>query len=460
MNWNSIIGALRGQTRNSIVRGGVARIVTLPATVLASFATTALILRQLGPTTYGYVALVATLASLIPFADLGLGASIQSATAVAEDAGSDEHLERVLLASCRLLVASGGVLTILGLLVSVTVGWSGLLGVPQDGPINTNVVVPVVLVLFATSLPFGIGQRILIGLERNDLAISIAVLAPVIALATAFTLSHSGAAAGAYCVIQPAALLIAAIVALGAAGRLSGISLVRILEHSFRPGKYPGYPVAASAAPMFVIMVGLPLGLQSDRLILAHRASALELTQYAVAAQVYASVWSLIYSAGASLWPSFARRRARGQDLRKPWRNALCGFGTVGLIIATFMAVLLPSIVHVISGGRVAAPPLLVGALAAMLVVQALHLPSGMLLTRPAQLRFQALCVAGMLTLNVPLSWVLARTIGAAGPVVGSVIAIGVAQLLPTWLMASRVVAEAPRSFRGPLPAVKATHRG
>jgi len=51
---------------------------------------------------------------------------------------------------------------------------------------------------------------------------------------------------------------------------------------------------------MFVIMVGLPIALQSDRVILAHRAGAVDLTEYAVAAQVYVTAWSVIYSGGVS----------------------------------------------------------------------------------------------------------------------------------------------------------------
>jgi len=197
---------------------------------------------------------------------------------------------------------------------------------------------------------------------------------------------------------------------------------------------------------MFVIMVALPIALQSDRLILSHRSGAVELTQYALAVQVYASVWSVLYSAGISLWPLFARRGAQGDDLRRPWLNAIRGFFVSGALAGALLLVVLPLIVSVVGGGTVKAPMILAASFAALLIVQTAHLPSAMLLTKPTHLRFQALCVLIMLVINVCLSWVLARPIGAAGPVIGSVAAIAVAQLVPGLWMARRVVASRTNS--------------
>ena len=440
MRWHAAMHAGRRHARHPVVKGGIARVVTLPVTALAAFATTAITLHAVGATAYGYVALVATLAALIPFADLGLGAAIQSATAIAESPSADSHLERVLLSAFRLLVLSGVVVTSCGLLVAKTVGWSNILGVPENGLPRTNVVVPVVLGLFAASLPFGIGLRLLIGLERNDVGVALASLAPLIALGAVLILSHVNAPPAAYAVVQPAAMLLTAIATLAVAVRISGVPMLQVVRQSARPRAYPGASVAGSAAPMFVIMVGLPIALQSDRVILAHRAGAVDLTEYAVAAQVYVTAWSVIYSGGVSLWPRFARQVAHGDDLRKPWLYALGGFIVAGVVVGGSLVVALPVVVDVLSRGTVVAPSLLAAAFAGLIVVQAAHLPSAMLLTSPPLLRFQAACVVTMLAINVPLSWVLAGAVGAAGPVIGSVVAIGVAQLLPGLLKARRFV--------------------
>jgi O-antigen/teichoic acid export membrane protein len=438
-----LLSAVRDGRRyaaHPVVRSGVVRLITLPITAIAAFGTTAITLHAVGSAAYGYVALVATLATLIPFADLGLGAAIQSATAVAENPPTDRHLEQVLLSSFRLLALSGVVVASCGLLVAETVGWSALLAVPKSGLARTDVLVPIVLGLFAASLPFGIGLRILIGLERNDVAIALASAAPLIALGAVLVLSHTNAPTDAYAVVQPCAMLLTAMASLAVAVRLSGVPVLRVIRHSPRPRAHPGISVAGTAAPMFVIMVGLPVALQSDRVILAHRAGAVVLTEYAVAAQVYASAWSIIYSGGISLWPRFARQHARGHDLRRPWVYALRGFFVAGAVVGGSLAVALPFVVDLLSRGTVRAPSLLAAAFAGLIVVQATHLPSAMLLTSPSLLRFQAACVLAMVAINIPLSWVLAGAIGAAGPVIGSVVAVGAAQLIPGLLKARRFV--------------------
>lgn len=432
--------------RHSVVRGGVARLVTLPVTAIAAFASAAVTVREVGVSAYGYVTLVAMLGALIPFADLGLGAAIQSATAVAKDRSSDPQMERVLISSFRLLVASGVVVAVSAFVVAGTVGWSGPLGVPKGAPFDTDLVVPIVLSFFAVGLPLGVGLRILIGLERNDVAVGIAALTPVVTLGLVLLFSRFGASIEAYTVAQPAATLATAVASLVAAARLSGVRMLQVIRRAALPHVYRGARVAGAAAPMFVIMVALPIALQSDRLILSHRSGAVELTQYALAVQVYASVWSVLYSAGISLWPLFARRGAQGDDLRRPWLNAIRGFFVSGALAGALLLVVLPLIVSVVGGGTVKAPMILAASFAALLIVQTAHLPSAMLLTKPTHLRFQALCVLIMLVINVCLSWVLARPIGAAGPVIGSVAAIAVAQLVPGLWMARRVVASRTNS--------------
>jgi len=172
---------------------------------------------------------------------------------------------------------------------------------------------------------------------------------------------------------------------------------------------------------------------------------------------VYVSAWSVIYSAGISLWPRFARTHAAGEDLKLPWRQAMLGFLAAGAVVGGSLAVVLPIVVHVLSDGTVRAPALLVAGFAGLIVVQATHLPSAMLLTRPALLRFQAGCVLAMVAINIPLSWILAGAAGAAGPVIGSAVAIALAQLIPGLLMARHVVNIRPgRGDAIPDPAVSA----
>jgi hypothetical protein len=122
--------------------------------------------------------------------------------------------------------------------------------------------------------------------------------------------------------------------------------------------------------------------------------------------------------------------------VQKPWSQAMRGFFVAGLVVAILFVLILPPIVSVISEGTVRVPLTVRVAFALLIVVQSVHLPSAMLLVSPAWLRFQSACVAAMLMLNLPLSWWLAGSLGAAGPVAASVVAIAAAQLVPGWLKA------------------------
>jgi hypothetical protein len=64
------------------------------------------------------------------------------------------------------------------------------------------------------------------------------------------------------------------------------------------------------------------------------------------------------------------------------------------------------------------------------MVVQGLKYPLGVYLTDAAGLRYQALMIAGMLPVKVGLSWALAGRMGAAGPVLASIVCVACFELL------------------------------
>jgi hypothetical protein len=106
------------------------------------------------------------------------------------------------------------------------------------------------------------------------------------------------------------------------------------------------------------------------------------------------------------------------------------------------------------SAGRSTAEWSLLLAFAALLVVQSLHLTTGIMLLTPRQLRFQAVCVVALVLTNIPLSWMLVPELGAAGPVIASAITVAACQLVPGVIVANRATstgsATTPRLQEGP----------
>ena len=86
----------------------------------------------------------------------------------------------------------------------------------------------------------------------------------------------------------------------------------------------------------------------------------------------------------------------------------------------------------------------LFAAFALLLVIHAAHYPSGMLLTDRDGLMFQARTCLLMLAINLPLSWVLAERIGAAGPVLASAGSVATCMAVPCFLRARQLVAHVP----------------
>ena len=89
--------------------------------------------------------------------------------------------------------------------------------------------------------------------------------------------------------------------------------------------------ISATAAPMFVVMIGLPLALQSDRIVLSPRFDPASLSAYSYVAQLYTPLWSVISVAGLALWPHFAANKLTPAALRKSWSTGLAILSVAGL---------------------------------------------------------------------------------------------------------------------------------
>jgi O-antigen/teichoic acid export membrane protein len=193
---------------------------------------------------------------------------------------------------------------------------------------------------------------------------------------------------------------------------------------------------------MLVQMLALPLAMQTDRIVLSHRAGVDVLAQYNLASQMFNPIWAVISAGGVTLWPVFARARARGEALSPVSISWL--FGAAAAVMAAVLALVSPWLASLASGGAITLGPLLLVAFLVLMSFQGLKYPLGMFMTDPAGLRFQALMVVLMLPVNLGLSWWLAGPLKAAGPVIGSVVGVGLFQYVAyAWYVRRRTAATA-----------------
>lgn len=128
-------GKLTRQERKSLFLGPLYRILGTPIVAGLGLANTAIIVRETGAEVFGLVSLIATMTLFFPFADLGIGATVLSASARLTGPTRDPDAANVIRRAYHVLFAVAGVLVVLALCVMALDGWAVLIGFssgPQD----------------------------------------------------------------------------------------------------------------------------------------------------------------------------------------------------------------------------------------------------------------------------------------------------------------------------------------
>lgn len=411
---------------HQVLASGGLRLISLPVSAVFTLGTIRLLIDRVGASAFGVVSLITALSALLPFADLGVGAAVVNAVARSSSPHEDPHLASVLLTSLRILCWSALAVIAIGIGGASLRVWTPLLGISANG---FEWAVGGAIALFGLSLPLGIGQRVLIGARRSATMVALQAAAPPLTLLLVWFLGHTRLAGPFYALCAPAVAVAIGIATVSVATRSTGIRVWQQLLNVPHIRARRGVSVWRTAAPMVAITLGIPLALQTDRVILAHRAGLTALAHYAVAIQLYAPLWTVIATAGVALWPVFARggEGGQGRSVIAPmaWFMIAGALGGLALFVAG------PWIAQLVTGTSLRVDRGLYGALGVLLLAQAAQLPVGMYFMTDAGLRFQAVCVTWMLPVSLSFSWWAAGVWGAKGPVVGSVIAIVACQWLP-----------------------------
>ena len=424
-----------------LLGAGSARLIALAVNGLSNLAIARLITVAVGIDLFGVVMLVATLCQLLSFADFGAGAAVATARAQVNDAPCGaQQFRRTTLTAIRTTLCSAGLVLLVAVLLGLLGVWPTLLGV-KDSQLHAalNIAAVIALSAFAAAVPFRIGEAALRGSGRLHEAALIMALSGPAALATTTVLYVLAAPSLTYALPIPLGFLLAAICCGIRAYRVDKSILSGVIGEVMHPARYSGLAISATAAPFFVIMVGVPLALQSDRIVLAHRVGPAVLSDYSYVAQLYTPLWSVLALASAALWPHFAANNQGRGAIRKDWLTGLAYLGAAGFLIAAAFFLLSRYVVHWMSAGRSTPEWSLLLAFAVLLIVQSLHITTGIMLLKPHQLRFQAVCVVALVLTNLPLSWMLASELGAAGPPTASAITVVACQLVPGVIVANRV---------------------
>ena len=435
-------GGPRSIGRLLLVSGG-ARLLVLPVTGFAQLVVARLITSAVGIEQFGVVMLVATLSlPLAQAADLGAGAASATARAQVLEAGP-EQFRRTTLTAIRTTLLAAALLGMAAVLLNVLNAWPTLLGVDSDqfGK-SLGVAAALTLVTFAAGLPFSLGAHILRGGGRMHQATLLAAVSAPAALALTAGLYLLHAPPLAYALPIPIGGLVSFMCGAMAVRWTDAVLVKGLVRQVFQPRRFRGLPIAATAVPWVVVQLGLPIALYSDRIVLSHRVGLTDLSNYSYAAQLYLPLESVVVVAALALWPRFAVENEMAAARRRAWLTGVAILGVVGLLAALGFVLLSPYAIGWMSTGEATPPTLMLVAFGTLLIVQSLHVTTGIMLISPTGLRFQAVCVIALVVTNLPLSWVLAPILGPAGPVFASAATVAACQLVPGLIFANRLTSK------------------
>jgi O-antigen/teichoic acid export membrane protein len=431
-------GGLAPPERRALLAGSLYRILGTPVVAGLGLVNTSIIAHETGPAVFGLVALVATVALLFPFADLGIGATVLSASA--QLAGPARHPDavNVIRRAYHVLLAVAAALVALALVIMILDGWTVLVGF-SSGP-QDRWAITVAACLWAVSIPAGLGVRILIGIDRNPLATLVLMSCPAFALAVTAVLAVSRVDGIWYAVSALAGLVLGQVLGTVLALRISGLGTTVFGRVTHNPGRDR---LLAGSLWLFLVGAGTAVGLQAGRVILAHLSTPEQLSQYALAAQLYAACWSVVSTAGLAYWPIFVKRRSATEETVRLWRTLTTVLGGCAAVAAVGLWALGPWAAGVLSGGQITVSSWLALAFGALLIGQAVHLPANVLLTRPDEARWQARWTLAMAVVSIAVGCLVAPW-GALAVVSAAVLATVVAQVIPDLVWVPRLVRRRP----------------
>lgn len=426
--------------RRSVTSGAGVRLLTLVFSLLTVSAS----VRALGDSAFGAVATLGTVIAVAGFADLGLGLGLM--TRLAQSHGEDEGaLAKPLVSSAlALLVPLGLVVALIGTVSAVVLPWDRLLGSPGIPPEQITESVVIFAISMGLALPASIGQRVLLGTQRGTLA-------------NRWSLAASSAQLGAVLAVVSAhapvpAFILATITVPVLVSCVQSIRVLRGAEQLTPARSEASRQMAGEllrVGGLFLALnVAVAVSYQSDTLIVSTILGASTAAVFAVGLRMFGTMSSVFETALQQFWPALAEAFAR-DDLgwvRRRFRLALVSSTAVLAGLSALLVLFGQPVARLWVGPSLVPPMGLLVAFAAWTVYSQAMSQCSVLLNAARVVRPQVVMATAMTCTNLPISIVLTRQIGLAGPLVGSLVAHILCAGVPTVVLVRRALRDGVRT--------------
>jgi O-antigen/teichoic acid export membrane protein len=412
-----------------MVSMGLARLGSLVPISIATLALSRIVIDHYGTAVFnGFILVVSTMALLPPtLTDLGVGTAVT--TSYAQHGPTHPESQRLALTATRALAGFTLAIVAVSLLLTLLDVWPRILGEGAEA----GGAFGIAMAIYALGFVPGLGQSMLLGVNRSHLTI----------IVLTFHMPLTAAAAGLAIVLDapdwvvilvPAVMMTVVRLALGlVTSRVVQVRWRELLARVPRPKVHPGAAIRSTAAPALIIALAVPAALQSDRLVLSHFSTEGELAEYAVSMQLFAPLLGVLVAIAQPLWPMISRARAEGTSTPGIARITLV-FALATALLCALLVVVADPVGRAIGGEDLRLGLALPLANAAVAVATAATLPLSMAMRDAPALKFVATCSGLGLALNLPLSILLADRYGAPGPLVASAFVGVLVQILPAAL--------------------------
>lgn len=424
-----------GRIIQAVCSGTAARVLTSGLTLVSL----PLAVRYLGAERYGVWATITTTAVWINLLDLGIANTLTNNISRAYALGDKTAAARYFT---NALVLTGGIAAGVGLVLAFVfprINWVGLFNVgPNVSATEVEHTAAAAVGLMLLSLPCGLVSKLLAGyqeLHRNNFAACAGAVSSVCGLALGIALHVSMPVLfvmSAGCLTFASLGTLILVVAWQKPWLLSRVSLVD--RSSIKE-------LLDSGWSFLLIQVAAVVVFSCDNLVVSHYLGAAEVTSYSVTWRVVglaAVLQSLIFPA---LWPAYAEAYAKRDYgwIRRTFLMTMKGTMALNLSCVTILMVFGRSLIRIWAGPAAVPSTYLLLAMGIWAIVNGFMSVESCLLAALNRIREQAILSIIAAVVNIALSILLVRHIGALGVIGGTILSYLIVLVVPQTLIVRNV---------------------
>lgn len=437
-----------------IARSAMATAVMRALSLVTLLISVPLTTRYLGSERFGLWMTITSLIAMLTFADIGMGNGLVSALSGASGR-DDKHAATSFVSSTFfVLLAIAALLGCVFALAYPHIDWPGVFNVQSaQAASESGPALAVFVALFLASMPLGVAQKVHLGYQEGFTASLWVGAGSLLGLGGLLTAVLLGAGLP-WLVLGVAGgpVVASAMNTLVLFGKIKPHLLPRLANVNRRSVHF----VTGIGFLFFALGLAAALGYQSDNIVVARTLGAEKVTQLAVPMRLFMIAPTLLSFILAPLWPAYGESIARGDTawVRRTLKRSFVAGIVVNVPAALLLLIFGRRIIAIWAGPEVFVPLILMIGLAMWAILTGVLGPLAMFFNGANVIKFQVFWSLVMGISNLAMSIVLARRIGVAGVVFGTVMSQLVFLVLPYLRKIRQVLASISEDPR-PLPTVQ-----